>query len=95
MSFMTDADKLAADNLNPARGTVRRIAREVCEYTDTRLEAVMGRDQTPATCRVRELVCYIAERSGLSPNQISRALGKDGSTVRHAIQNEKRRRGEA
>ena len=94
-TYMTEADRRAADTLNPSRGAVRAIAREVCEYTGTRLEAVMGRDQTPPVCRVRELVCYIAERAGMSQNDIGRALGKDGSTIRHAIQKEKKQRGEA
>lgn len=94
-SFMTDADKLAADRMNNPRATVRAIAQEVCEWTGHSLAAVMGPSRLAHDCRVRELVCYIAHRNGMSTPQIGRALHRDHSSIVSAIQNERKRRGEA
>lgn len=93
-SFLTDADRRVADGLNKPRATVRAIAKEVCELTGHSLVAVMGPSRLAADCRARELVCYIAHRSGMSTSQIGQALRRDHSSIVNAIQNEKRRRGE-
>lgn len=91
-SFMTDADKRSADRLNPARATVRAIAKEVCGWTGHSFNAVMGRSQMADDCRVRDLVCFIAHRNGMSLPMIGRAFGRDHSTILLAVRREQARR---
>ena len=92
--FMTANDLEAAAASIAPRVTVRQIAAEVCGHTGTSVVAVMGRSRAPHTCRVRELVCFIAHRRGISLAQIARVLRRDHSTIKHAIENELRRRAE-
>lgn len=94
VAFMTPQDRLAADTMNLPRATVRQIAIEVCAYTGHSVSSVMGNSRLAHDCRVREMVCYIARRSGMSLPQIGRALHRDHTTIMHAINNEARRRGE-
>ena len=91
---MNAEDLEAAAASTAPRVTVRQIAAEVCAQTGNSVIAVMGRSRAPHVCRVRELVCYIAHRRGLTLSQIGRALRRDHSTIKHAIENEVRRRAE-
>ncbi|MCZ0962854.1 helix-turn-helix domain-containing protein [Paracoccus benzoatiresistens] len=91
-NFMTDADKLSAGRLNPTRATVRTIAKEVCEWTGHSYLAVMGRSQRADDCRVRDLVCFIAHRNGMSLSMIGRAFGRDHTTIMAAVRREQARR---
>lgn len=93
-AFMIPEDfPTAAASVAP-RITVRQIAVEVCSHTGNSVHAVFGRSRAAHVCRVRELVCYIAHRRGLTLSQIGRALRRDHSTIKHAIDNEVRRRAE-
>lgn len=92
--FMDQADLATIGTKTAPRVTVRQIAAEVCTHTGNSVHAVMGRSRVPHVCRVRELVCYIAHRRGLTLSQIGRALRRDHSTIKHAIENEVRRRAE-
>lgn len=94
IGFMSEADARAADMLSPDRATVRAIAKEVAEYTGHSVTAIMGNSRLAQHCRVRELVCYIAYRHGLSYPRIGRALHRDHTTIINAVDNERRRRGE-
>lgn len=76
------------------RTTTRRIAAEVTGLTGIPEAEIYGRSRMPEVCRARELVCYIARRNGMSYSRIGRALGRDRSTIRAAVANERIRRGE-
>lgn len=93
-SFLTEGDRAAIADIGK-RATVREIARQVCEETGHSYAAVMGKSRLAADCRVRELVCYIANRNGVPLAQIGRILRRDHTTIMHAVRNEKARRGEA
>lgn len=95
IGFMTPADRIAADAMNNPRATVRAIAKEVCDYTGHSINSVMGKSRLASDCRVRELVCYIAHRQGMSLPQIGRALHRDHTTILSAVRNERARRGDA
>lgn len=90
--FMDQADLATIATRTAPRITVRQIAVEVCSHTGNSVHAVFGRSRAAHVCRVRELVCYIAHRRGLTLSQIGRALRRDHSTIKHAIDNEVRRR---
>lgn len=92
--FMDQDDLAMIGTKTAPRVTVRQIAAEVCSHTGNSVQAVLGRSRVPHVCRVRELVCYIAHRRGLTLSQIGRALRRDHSTIKHAIENEVRRRAE-
>lgn len=92
--FMDQADWETIGTKTAPRVTVRQIAAEVCSHTGNSVHAVMGRSRVPHVCRVRELICYIAHQRGLTLSQIGRALRRDHSTIKHAIENEVRRRAE-
>lgn len=92
--FMIPEDLPTAAASVAPRITVRQIAVEVCSHTGNSVHAVFGRSRAAHVCRVRELVCYIAHRRGLTLSQIGRALRRDHSTIKHAIGNEVRRRAE-
>lgn len=92
--FMDQVDLTTIGTLTEPRVTVRQIAIEVCSHTGNSVHAVFGRSRAAHVCRVRELVCYIAHRRGLTLSQIGRALRRDHSTIKHAIDNEVRRRAE-
>lgn len=92
--FMTVNDMEAAAASIAPRVTVRQIAAEVCGHAGNSVVAGMGRSRAPHVCRVRELVCYIAHRRGISLAQIAWVLRRDHSTIKHASENELRRRAE-
>lgn len=92
--FMDQDDLATIGPKTTPRITVRQIAAEVCSHTGNSVHAVLGRSRAAHVCRVRELVCYIAHRRGLTLSQIGRALRRDHSTIKHAIENEVRRRAE-
>lgn len=94
LSFMTPEDRRSADGGCNPRAMFGLIVKEVCEYTGHSVQAVMGPSRAAEDCRVRELSCYIAHRSGMTLQQIGRALRRDHTSISRAISNEKARRGE-
>lgn len=92
-SFLTEADRAAIANTR--RVTVRHIARDVCAEAGHSFDAVMGASRKWEDVQVRDLVCYIARRNGLSFAGIGRALNRDHKTIIQAVAREKARRGEA
>lgn len=92
-SFLTEADRDAI--MNKRRPTVRNIAADVCAEAGHSFDAVMGPSRVPDDVRLRDLVCYIAHRNGLSYAGIGRALNRDHHTIIYAVRREAKRRGEA
>ena len=90
--ILTQADKAS---LNAQRVTVREIARQIAVETGIEPAVIFGRSRKANDCRVRDLVCYIARRHGMSYPRIGMALGRDHTTIISAVRNEQRRRGEA
>ena len=90
--FLTPEDIRAT---RTPRATVRMIASEVSEITGVPASEILGRRRAQEVCHARELVCYVARRTGMTYSQIGRALNRDHSTIIHAVANECIRRGEA
>ncbi len=90
---LTETDRLAIAAIR-GRATIRQFARNVCAEAGVSIHIVMGRNRTPAICRLRELIWYRAHAEGYSLNQIGQVFGRDHTTVMHGIRNEQRRRGD-
>ena len=82
-------------SVHAGRVTVRDIARQVAAEAGIEPEVIFGRCRKASSCRVRELVCYIARHHDISYPRIGRALGRDHTTIINAVRNEQRRRGES
>lgn len=91
---LTEADRAIIAAIKD-RAKTRAIAKQVSAETGVRLADIMGRSRLAYLCRIRELVCYIANRNGISHSQIGRVLRRDHTTIMHAVRNEQARRGEA
>ncbi|WP_283176806.1 helix-turn-helix domain-containing protein [Gemmobacter sp. 24YEA27] len=89
--MITEADKAS---MRMERVTVREIARQVAKEAGVKPAVIFGPSRKQKDFRLRALVCYIARRHGMSYPRIGMALGRDHSTIRSAVVNEQRRRGE-
>lgn len=97
MTFaLSDADIQRCREIALAEiGIIRDIASQVSEATGVPHKAILGVRRDARTVQARQLVMYIARREGLSLKRIGYAMCRDHSTVRHGIEAEKKRRGEA
>jgi len=94
MSYMDADDIAAAQEVVHPRIAIRRMAAEVSEITSISVATLYGPSRQSSHCRARELLCYMAHRTGYSFPEIGAALARHHTTVMHAVNNEKARRRE-
>lgn len=94
---MTPHDIEAARLCNePAYEPIMAILAAVSEASGITQKAILYRYRGNAsTVRARQLVMYVAARAGFSHSAIGRVLRRDHATVKHGVDAEKARRGEA
>lgn len=68
-----------------ARRRADRLIEEACAYLEVAPDAVRGPLRCHDLVAARWLCCDLLRRAGFSPAAIARALGKDHSTVVHAL----------
>lgn len=92
-AHLTENDRVQIANIEN-RATVRSIIAEVSQASGISRRDIKGPARFAHIVRARHAVCYIAHRAGVSYSQIARELGRDHTTISHAVDSERRRRGE-
>ena len=74
---------------NPEQGTTHardeRIVALAADYLGVDWEHLRGRGRDQYTAEARHLLCYLLDRAGYTRAAIGRLLGRDHSTIIHAI----------
>ena len=92
--FLTPDDLVRCEKISAgALGEIQHIAREVSEQTGLRLGELLGPSRKHPIAHARQIVMFVAHRSGFTPEQIARALRKDRTTIIHGVRAEAKRRG--
>ena len=73
---------------------VREIALAVSAETSIPLSAIYGKGRKREIVEARWIVMFLADRDGMSLQDIGRALNMDHTTVMHGLKREKQRRAE-
>ena len=76
------------------RDSVREISFAVAAETTIPMAAIYGPSKLRYVVQARQLVMYLAHKSGISYPVIGRALNRDHTTIMHGVKAEKIRRGE-
>ncbi|MDB6178988.1 hypothetical protein PAF17_15965 [Paracoccus sp. Z330] len=93
-AHLTDTDMRALTEQGAAWSEIRSIAGEAARVAGMTLARVTGPDRSAQVVRVRDVIAYRAHANGHSYSEISRALGRDQSTIKASIRREKSRRQE-
>jgi chromosomal replication initiation ATPase DnaA len=93
IAYLTEADLAQAAMIIP-NVRINKIVAEVAEATGIPAYAIKGTVRRHRVCMARQMVYYIADRSGFSSRDIADAMGRDHTTVLYGIKQEKARRGE-
>ncbi|MDB5057230.1 MAG: hypothetical protein JWO59_702 [Chloroflexi bacterium] len=64
---------------------VAAIVAEVAGRMNVTAADILGTNRHPMPIDARQLVCWVLSRAGLNPAEISRAMGKEHSTIVHSL----------
>lgn len=73
-------------------GAIKPIVNAVADATSIPPHIIYGRKKTKKINEARQLVYFLAHRSGMSLSDIGRAMHRDHSTIMHGVQREQSRR---
>lgn len=73
-------------------GLIKPIVNAVADATSIPPHVIYGRKKTKNINEARQLVYFLAHRSGMSLSDIGRAMHRDHSTIIHGVQREQSRR---
>ena len=74
---------------------IRDIAGHAAAQAGMTAARVLGPDRCSAVVRVRDIICYAANRQGYNFEQIAGVLQRDPTNISAAVRRERARRGEA
>lgn len=75
-----------------SRAELRRLIDAVCAEVHVLPEEILGKTRgTDVVCAARDAIIQIADWRGYSAAEIGRILGRDHSTIKHAIDKGKRK----
>lgn len=69
----------------PGRAAVLRAIRDVSAQSGVPVGAIMGHDRRPRIVAARHLAMRVAHYAGVSFAEIGRVMGRDHTSVMHAV----------